>query len=72
MGWQFNYFKDKPLLTTAEFPNDLDTTSLALSTLHARPDQVQAALNGMLEVRHLYVTLLMFILNVMCPIVCQP
>ncbi|KAM4055915.1 HAD-like protein [Hirsutella rhossiliensis] len=45
----WNYFIGPPILTQADFPNDLDTTALALTILK-QPDQViHEAINRMLE-----------------------
>lgn len=42
----------KPLLTTAEFPYDLDTTSLAMTILQPDREVVEAVLEEMLEYRN--------------------
>lgn len=49
---KMNFFHGKPLLTTAEFPYDLDTTSLAMTILQPDREVVEAVLEEMLEYRN--------------------
>ena len=46
----WNFFQDKPILTTIEFPNDYDTTSLALTILNGYhpPSVINQILNASL------------------------
>lgn len=46
----WNFFQDEPILTTTEFPNDYDTTSLALAILdgYRPPDVIHQTLDASL------------------------
>ncbi|KZT29007.1 HAD-like protein [Neolentinus lepideus HHB14362 ss-1] len=45
----WNFFASEPVLTTEEFPEDLDTTSLGLTTFETDEDAVQSVMDEMLE-----------------------
>lgn len=47
----WNFFQDQPILTTTEFPNDYDTTSLALTILegHHLPNVINQILDASLS-----------------------
>lgn len=45
----WNFFSGTPKYTTRVYPDDLDTTSLAMSTLNYDPDLAHSILDEMLE-----------------------
>ncbi|OJA11699.1 hypothetical protein AZE42_02093 [Rhizopogon vesiculosus] len=45
----WNFFQGKPLLTTEEFPFDLDTTSLGLTVMNDHEDIVHSVMDEMLD-----------------------
>jgi hypothetical protein len=45
----WNFFSGTPKYTTKVYPDDLDTTSLALSTLHYEQDLAHSILDEMLD-----------------------
>ncbi|KAG1751588.1 Haloacid dehalogenase-like hydrolase-domain-containing protein [Suillus paluster] len=45
----WNFFQGKPLLTTEEFPFDLDTTSLALTVMNSPEDVAHPIMDEMLD-----------------------
>ncbi|TFK54482.1 HAD-like protein [Heliocybe sulcata] len=46
---KWNFFAGKPVLTTEEFPDDLDSTSLGLTTFATDEAMVQSVMDEMLE-----------------------
>ncbi|KAG2111261.1 Haloacid dehalogenase-like hydrolase-domain-containing protein [Suillus discolor] len=45
----WNFFQEKPLLTTEEFPFDLDTTSLGLTVTNSPEDVAHSVMDDMLD-----------------------
>ncbi|KAG2074605.1 hypothetical protein BDR04DRAFT_1173187 [Suillus decipiens] len=45
----WNFFQGKPLLTTEEFPSDLDTTSLGLTVMGGPEDVAHSVMDDMLD-----------------------
>ncbi|KAI0310794.1 HAD-like domain-containing protein [Amylostereum chailletii] len=49
---KWNFFRDTPTLTTAEFPFDFDTTSIGLTALGHDREVVHSVMNEMLQYRN--------------------
>ncbi|KAI0089935.1 HAD-like domain-containing protein [Irpex rosettiformis] len=45
---RWNFFKGKPVLTTTEYPNDIDTTSIAMTVLQHDKELIQRVMDEML------------------------
>ncbi|TFY83564.1 hypothetical protein EWM64_g453 [Hericium alpestre] len=48
---KWNFFREKPLLTSDEFPYDLDTTSIGLTVTHPGDAIMDSVMNEMLQYR---------------------